>query len=220
LPNQKPIPIFVPESTIGMAKAKEPKKTGSSTDSAEERIIEAARKVFTQKGYAAARNRDIAEEAGINMALLHYYFRTKEKLFGLVMKEKMQQFFGAILPVANNECLTLDEKLNALVGHYIDLLVENPDLPIFLLSEVRANPEKFKTEIPVNRMLNDTSLVRQIRDKRPELDPVHFIVSILGMTVFPFAAKPVLFPDEAKFKALMEERKTLIVAWTKSMLET
>jgi len=200
-----------------MAKEKEPNKTDSST---EERIIAAARKVFTQKGYAAARNRDIAEEAGINMALLHYYFRTKEKLFGLVMKERIQRFFGAVLPIANNDGLALDEKLKALVGHYINLLVENPDLPIFLLSEVRADPEKFKTEIPVHKVLNDMSIVRQIRDKRPDLDPVHFIVSILGMTIFPFAAKPVLFPDEEKFRTLMEERKTLIVAWAKAMLET
>jgi len=205
------------ERAMDMEGAKEPDQTEAST---EERIVEAARKVFTKKGYAAARNRDIAEEAGINMALLNYYFRTKEKLFKIVIEERLQQFFGAVLTIAYNECLTLDEKLEHLVENYINLLVENPDLPIFLLSEVRANPEKFVAATKVRKILMDSSLVRQMREKRPDIEPVQFIVSILGMIVFPFAARPVLFPDEARFRGLMEERKTLVVEWAKAMLET
>ena len=60
--------------------------------STEEKIKAAARKVFTRKGFAATRTRDISEEAGINLALLNYYFRSKEKLFDLVMMENMQHF--------------------------------------------------------------------------------------------------------------------------------
>ena len=66
--------------------------------STEEKIKEAAKKVFLKKGYAATRTRDIAEEAGINLALLNYYFRSKEKLFDLIMLEKLEKFFGAIAP--------------------------------------------------------------------------------------------------------------------------
>ena len=200
-----------------MARQKKAKSVDTST---EEKIIEAARKVFTQKGYAATRTRDIAEEAGINLALLNYYFRSKEKLFQLVMAEKMQQLFSVILLTVNNEELTLDRKIEILAENYINLLIENPDLPIFILSELRVNPEGFKDKIQAQKILQNSSLVRQIREKRPNVEPVHFIVSLLGMTIFPFIARPILFSDTSKFNTLMEERKKLIVTWTKAILDT
>src|SRR5690606_26669343 len=95
-----------------MAKSKGTKNLDTST---EEKIIKAASKVFTQKGYVATRTRDIAEEAGINLALLNYYFRSKEKLFQLIMAEKLQLLFSVILPIVNNDDLTLDEKIETLV---------------------------------------------------------------------------------------------------------
>lgn len=186
----------------------------------EEKIIEAARKVFMQKGYAATRTRDIAEEAGINLALLNYYFRSKEKLFHQVMAEKLQQMAGVILPIVNNDALSLEEKIETLIGKYIDLLLENPDLPIFILSEIRADPERFKEAIQVLKILKDSSLVRQLRDKRPDVEPRQFIVSVLGMTIFPFIAKPILFLDNLDFNKLMKERKRLVTNWTKVILET
>ncbi len=200
-----------------MAKSKELKKKDTST---EEKIIAAARKVFTQKGYAATRTRDIAEEAGINLALLNYYFRSKEKLFQLIMTEKLQQLFGVILPIVNNDKLTLDEKLETLAENYINLLIDNPDLPLFVISEIRANPEGFKDRLQVHHILRNSSLVHQIREKRADVEPVHFIVSLLGMTIFPFIAKPILFSDDQLFKLLMEERKILIAKWAKAIFES
>ena len=200
-----------------MAKSKDPKKIDTST---EEKIIEAARKVFLEKGYAATRTRDIAEEAGINLALLNYYFRSKEKLFQLVMVEKLQHLFSVVLPIVNNDELTLEQKLETLAENYIDLLIDNSDLPIFILSEIRANPERFKDRLQVQHILKNSSLVRQIQEKRPDVEPVHFIVSLLGMTIFPFIAKPILFSDTTRFNTLMEERKKLVAKWAKAILET
>jgi AcrR family transcriptional regulator len=200
-----------------MAKSKDPKKIDTST---EEKIIEAARKVFLEKGYAATRTRDIAEEAGINLALLNYYFRSKEKLFQLVMVEKLQQLFSVVLPIVNNDELTLEQKLETLAENYIDLLIDNSDLPIFILSEIRANPERLKDRLQVQHILKNSSLVRQIQEKRPDVEPVHFIVSLLGMTIFPFIAKPILFSDTTRFNTLMEERKKLVAKWAKAILET
>ena len=200
-----------------MAKSKDPKKIDTST---EEKIIEAARKVFLEKGYAATRTRDIAEEAGINLALLNYYIRSKEKLFQLVMVENLQQLFSVVVPIVNNDELTLEQKLETLAENYIDLLIDNSDLPIFILSEIRANPERFKDRLQVQHILRNSSFVSQIREKRPDVEPVHFIVSLLGMIIFPFIAKPILFSDTKRFNALMEERKTLVVKWAKAILET
>src|SRR6187455_3388798 len=114
------------------------KKIKAEADlSTEEKIKSAARLVFTRKGYAATRTRDIAEEAGINLALLNYYFRSKEKLFEIVMVEKMSKFFGVVAQVLEDKSMTVEEKTGTVVDNYIGLLSENPDLPIFILSEIR-----------------------------------------------------------------------------------
>ncbi|ODS71975.1 MAG: TetR family transcriptional regulator [Cytophagaceae bacterium SCN 52-12] len=199
-----------------MSKPVQPKSKDTST---EEKIIEAARKVFMQKGYAATRTRDIAEEAGINLALLNYYFRSKEKLFEQIMLEKFRQLFSVIFPIVNDDALTLDEKIEILVENYISLLIENPELPLFVLSEIRVNPERFKVRLQIPDLLRNSSLVRQMREKRPDVEPVHFITSLLGMTLFPFVAKPVLFSEYPGFNALMQERKALITGWIKAMME-
>src|ERR1700712_323657 len=98
--------------------------------STEEKIKEAARNIFTRKGYSATRTRDIAEEAGLNLALLNYYFRSKEKLFEIVMLEKMQKYFGVLAPVLNDASTSLENKVETIASKYIDLVIENPDLPL------------------------------------------------------------------------------------------
>lgn len=190
--------------------------------STEEKIKEAARIVFTKKGYAATRTRDIAEEAGINLSLLNYYFRSKEKLFHQVIMEKVQQIFGVLFPILNNGNLSLDEKIDLIVENYVNLLTENPDLPIFVFSELRNHPQLFEGKINLN-LIKDSSFIKQLRERRPDINPVQFIVSIFGLTVFPFLAKPMMFAtgmaNEKDFAALMNQRKMLVPKWVKSILD-
>src|SRR5690606_16653507 len=110
--------------------------------STEARILAAARNVFTRKGYAAARTRDIAEEAGINLALLNYYFRSKEKLFEQVMLENIQQFVKGIREALDDESTSLQEKTAWFARNYTAMLLKNPDLPLFIISELRQHPDK------------------------------------------------------------------------------
>ncbi len=191
--------------------------------STEEKIKAAARKVFTLKGYAATRTRDIAEEAGINLALLNYYFRSKEKLFELVAAEKIQQLFGLIGPVINDRSTSLQTKLERIATAYIDTLSEHPDLPLFVLSEIRRKPEWLSGRIPIGEMVRKSSFVQQVREKCPGIHPIHFLMNILGMCVFPFVSSPVFIAagviDNNGFKKLLEERKKLIPVWMNAMLE-
>src|ERR1700709_201436 len=99
------------------------KKIDAST---EEKIKEAARKVFTQKGYAATRTRDIAEESGYNLALINYYFRSKEKLFDIIIGEQLKLFIHGIIGIANDRTTAFQEKIDILINHYIDMLIKNP----------------------------------------------------------------------------------------------
>ncbi len=200
-----------------MAKSK-PSKTAST----EEKIKEAARHVFTKKGFAATRTRDIAEEAGINLALLNYYFRSKEKLFGIIMEERMMQFFGLITPVVNDASSSLDSKIEMIVSYYVDMLLENPDLPLFIMSELRHDSDLFN-KFQVNRLLQNSHLVMQLKERQPAIHPLQFVVSILGLTIFPFITKPILQASGAlnqhMFVAMMEERKKLVPKWAKAMLK-
>jgi AcrR family transcriptional regulator len=191
--------------------------------STEEKIKEAARKVFTRKGYAATRTRDIAEEAGINLALLNYYFRSKQKLFEQVMLEKVQQLFGLIAPVLNDPSTSLEYKTEQIVTLYIDMISEHPDLPLFVLSEIRNHPEHFAQTFQVGQLLQHSSFIRQLKEKRPDINPLHFLMNTMSMTLFPFIAMPVFkaigAADENQFKAMMNDRKSLIPLWIKAMLQ-
>jgi len=201
------------------------KKTIATPDiTTEERIKEAARLVFMKKGYAATRTRDIAEEAGINLALLNYYFRSKEKLFEIVMMEKMQKLFGGLLGIINDESTTLEKKLEQLVNYYIDMLTLNPDLPIFVLSELRTNGDHLVKSLQVGNLLPHTALFKQLQVNRPDVNPLHFVINILGATIFPFVAKPMFQAvgnvSEKDFATLMDERRKLIPKWIRASLQT
>src|SRR5258705_8816561 len=152
----------------------------------EEKIKDAARKVFLQKGYAATRTRDIAEEAGLNLALLNYYFRSKEKLFEIVMIEKMQKFFSILLPILYDKLTPLEVKVESIAANYIDLILANPDLPFFILSESRNNPELIIKVTQKKDFLLNSVFIRQIKEKKPGMNPLHFLINLLGMCVFPF----------------------------------
>jgi AcrR family transcriptional regulator len=196
----------------------------AKTDNTEEKILAAARKIFLTKGYAATRTRDIATEAGINLALLNYYFRSKEKLFQLVMQEKVQTMFKNIVPVVMDEETSLDEKIQKLVSNYITVLSKNPDLPIFILNEVRKKESGFIKSIPfgAEKGIKNVSFFRQVRELQTEVNPMHFLLNLLGMSIFPFLASPILLQtgmvDEKTFNQLIKERESLIPQWMSIVL--
>ena len=204
----------------------ENKKTVSET-STEDKIKNAAQVVFHKKGFAAARTRDIAEEAGINLALLNYYFRSKEKLFNIVMLETFQNFFASIFLVFNDDITSLDEKIEKFASHYIDLLFQEPEIPLFIMSEIRNNPVELMQKTGIEKAVFDSVFVQQykkgvkegiIKDQRFE----HFMMNFMGLIVFPFIAKP-LFKEliglnEEQFNNIIKERKALIPIWIKSII--
>ena len=193
----------------------------------EERIKAAARKVFHQKGYAGTRTRDIAEEAGINHAMVNYYFRSKEKLFGIVMLETMTFFFKGVSTILNNENTSLEEKIEQVVANYIDLLLEEPELPTFMFNEVRAKPEPFVANTPILQALENSVLARQYAEavsqgRITEPNLIHTVLNVISLVIFPFIAQPIFTAlsrtDKEAYKTLMLERKKLIPQWIKAML--
>ncbi len=193
----------------------------------EEKILEAARKLFTERGFAAVKTRDIAEEAGINLALLNYYFRSKEKLFDIIMVENFSRFLEGITAVLTANHESFDKKLVALVDAYITMLNKNPGIPLFVINEMHRHPQKMaaifkeKGEVIRGTLFQHLST---IGGGKPDINPVHFLVNLMGLVVFPFAASPVLKQvggmDNEAFQSLMEERKKLVPIWLKQMIQS
>lgn len=198
--------------------------------STEEKIKEAARKVFQEKGYGQARTRDIADEAGINLALLNYYFRSKEKLFDIIMEESMQQMFGLIVGIVNDENTELSKKIDLIANRYVDSLLENPNLPLFVLSEIQANPKKLIEKIGISEnLIKNNYFYKQIQEQMDKkgikgIAPLQIFINIVSMTVFPIVGKPLLISihspmTEDDYTNFINERRKLVPQWIKMMLK-
>jgi TetR/AcrR family transcriptional regulator len=186
----------------------------------EERIFEAAKTVFSERGMDGARMQEIADKAGINKSLLHYYFRSKEKLFNAVFDDiagmtfmKFAQIFAYPLP--------LEEKIRYFFSEHIEFMKLNPGLPIFILTEINRNPARMQNlikkidyssilEIFTRDMERENSGSSKPLTIKPG-DLAQIVTTAVAMSVFPFAAKNLLEPAlqhaGIPFDHYIEERK-------------
>ena len=189
----------------------------------EEKIIDAARKLFTQKGFSATRTRDIAEEADINLALLNYYFRSKQNLFQIIIEEKFDELFGIINPILSNSEISLEEKIETLVMNYTKMLLENEDLPFFVLSEIKSN-EFIAERVKQNaEILSQPVIENQLKERGFEISGFNFIMNIMSLTLFPFMSKPLFVASglvkEEEFAHFIAERRKEIPTWIMNTLK-
>lgn len=189
----------------------------------EEKILSAARDVFTRKGFAAARMQEIADEAEINKGLLHYYFRSKENLFRAVFDDAFAKFAPQINHIFEAD-LPLFEKIDAFVDRYTDFLLQNPYLPSFIVNELNTNPEEFvKDMLSRQEKPNPMKLIMQIQMETEagninQVNPIHLAINVVSMCVFPFVARPLMqglfHIDDNGFKQFMTARKQAIKEFT------
>ena len=184
--------------------------------STEEKILDAAKKVFVQKGMSGARMQDIADQAGINKALLHYYFRNKEKLFEVIFLEAANRLFPRINEIFSSDD-PLFEKIEKFCEEYITIIGENPYLPLFVLNEINKDPDYFLQKLWKGKARPDPQkFLEQIEQATKKgiikrISPLHLLLNLISMTLFPFVAKPMfqrtLALDELQFRSIMEQRK-------------
>jgi AcrR family transcriptional regulator len=188
--------------------------------STEELIFDAAQKIFIEKGFNGARMEEIAREASINKALLHYYYRTKEKLFKAIFDRVFKSFMPQILTFFDSDS-PLFNKIEKFVGTYIDFIMKNPFIPNFIMSEINRNPDNIAemlgsaTGIFKNDIFGKFSeIIKKEVEKgtiRP-IEPEQLIVNILGLCIFPFVARPIIqgvvFKGDRKaYQLFLESRK-------------
>lgn len=187
---------------------------------AEYKILEAARKVFIRKGYAGARMREIADEAGINKGLLHYYFKTKDGLFESIFDELLMTFAPQLNIIFESD-LPLFEKIEQFIHQYMTVLINNPDLPPFIVHEMQQNEERVVNAILKSKHKpNPMKFIIQIQmematGKIREVNPVHLMINMVSLCAFPFVAKPmfkgILHINDVDYLQIMEIRKKEIV---------
>lgn len=184
----------------------------------EEKIFNAARIVFQKKGFAGARMQEIADEAGINKAMLHYCFKNKQLLFEAVFMNAFSQLAPQINEIFNSS-ETLFDKIKKFTHSYISFVILNPYLPQFVIQEMNNNPAFVMSFLKNANRPNPTLLITQIEQEIAQgiikpIDPKQLLMNIISLTVFPFAAqmmvKGMLQISDEEFNQMMEERKTSI----------
>ena len=184
----------------------------------EEKIFNAARIVFQKKGFAGARMQEIADEAEINKAMLHYCFKNKQLLFEAVFMNAFGQLAPQINAIFNSD-ETVFDKIRKFTHSYISFVIDNPYLPQFVIQEMNNNPEFVMSFLNHENRPNPKLLISQIEKEiaagiiKP-INPKQLLLDIFSMTVFPFAAqmmvKGIIQISDSEFNQLMEERKTSI----------
>ena len=185
--------------------------------STEEKILAAAKTIFIEKVMDGARMQDIADKAGINKALLHYYFKNKEKLFEVIFKEGAEKLFSKINSILNSD-FPLFEKIRLFSTEYAEIISQNPYLPLFVLNEMNKQPHSFLENIFGKNQPTFENLVNQI-DKEIKkgtikpVSPVNLVINMISLSIFPFVAKPVfqriMNLDPLQFSTIMDQRKTM-----------
>lgn len=188
----------------------------------EQRILEAARRVFVRRGTSGARMQEIAAEAGVNPALLHYYFRSKERLAEAVFREAAGRLVPAVLRLLGSEA-TLEEKIERFVHLYIDTVRQHPFLPGYLLAELHHHPERLTSlkeamglpaaemaEALLQRLGGQLEAMAAAGQLRP-IAPRQFIANLIALVIFPFAARPLLQValslEDPGFDRFLDERR-------------
>jgi TetR/AcrR family transcriptional regulator len=199
------------------------KKPGVDPDiETRERILDAAHTVFLKKGTANSRTQEIADEAGINKALLHYYFGTKSALADAVFERALGTIAPLIFGILADPNRSLEEKVNDVVREQIAFHGARPYLAGYMLSEMHAEPERVSRVFSKRGGVPLDVLRQQLREaaKGGRIRPIsaeQFVVNLMGLLIFPFAIRPALGAllsiNESNWPAFLEERRRLLPAF-------
>lgn len=195
-------------------------------ENTETRIKKTAKKLFQEKGFDAVRTREIAEIAGINSALLHYYFRSKENLFHIIMIESIREMFSFLRQIINDPTTDLSTKIDRVVNGYIDVIKANPNLALFVLNEMHDNSGKIIRESGIEKsLLIGSSLFQQIEEqlkkKSIPISPFQIMLNTISLSIIPIIARPLIeyLYEAENINEILEERRKFIPIWIKGMLQ-
>lgn len=186
-----------------------------------DKILESARILFMKEGMEGVRMQMVANEAGVNKGLLHYYYKSKDKLFTAVFNKVMSELLKSISSIFDNKEVSLDEKIDYAVDAYFSFLSKNPRIPVFFIFEINRDSEILKRlgfGEKIKGLIESASSAFP-GDQDPEFI-FHFIFTLVSLSVFPFMVKPMLTEitgSELKSEAFLQSRKAVVKKILKNM---
>lgn len=196
--------------------------TGENTVSMDEVILKAAENLFLNKGFAMTSTTEIAAAAGCNQALVHYYFRTKERLFTTIFKQKAK-LFASVLFTIDDEGGSFEDKLKRKIEAHFDMLVQNPRLPFLIINEITTKPQRIDdikssvAEVITGVAFNfQKSLDDAIRDGViRKISMENLLLNILSMNVGLFLVAPIFRNvfgiNNEQFEMMLADRRREVV---------
>jgi AcrR family transcriptional regulator len=190
--------------------------TKSKDENKEKQILDAAKNIFQSKGMDGARMQEIANKAGINKAMLHYYYRSKQLLFEAVFKNA----FSLLAPQLNailNDDSSIEDKIKNFTSNYISFIIKHPYLPSFIIQDLNRKPDfilklKENKEFPNLKKFKKQVALEVEKGIIKPISAEQLFINILALNIFPFVAKPLIMAftntDKKDFKQLMIDRKT------------
>ncbi len=189
----------------------------------EQKILNAAKDVFQKKGMTGARMQEIADKAGINKALLHYYYRTKEKLFEKVFELAFSLFVPRVKEMMASEKPIL-EKINFFVDNYMNLLYKHPYIPGFVINELNRNPQILVNIFEKNVHIQEDNMIeilqKQIQTEVEKglirsIDARHLLTNVIALCIFPIVARPIIqgimfVNDKSAYNQFLKQRKEFV----------
>jgi TetR/AcrR family transcriptional regulator len=202
------------------------RKTPPRDTDTEARILDAAHIVFVRRGTAGARMQDIADEAGVNKALLHYYFRSKSRLAAAVFQRVARGLFLRVSEILGSDA-AIEDKVRRVVHLYLEQLMKTPYAPAYVISELNQHPDRAAQFVEAVRHIREQSLSTDVLDTLGKqlrrgvragemrvISTPQFIANLASLCIFPFAARPMLCAildlDDRGFARFIEERKTVL----------
>jgi TetR/AcrR family transcriptional regulator len=191
----------------------------------EEKIFQTAQEVFTEKGFDGARMEEISKRSGINKALLHYYYRTKEKLFNAIFERVLGDFFKEVMQMMDSEA-PLFAKIEFFVDKYIGLVLKNPHIPGFIINELNRNPQVLINMFQNTAIVKNNAFEKFTKVVKDEVDkgtiipitPHELIINIIALSIFPIIARPILQTvifkgDKTNYNSFVETRKKSVASF-------
>ena len=187
-----------------------------------QQILDAAEYEFLTNGYEATKTTQIAERAGVTHTMLHYYFQTKENLFNKIFEDKIETLKAPIDALAQNKDIDLRDRIREIIELHFDFLKTHPDLPHFLINEMRSNPQLIKIlREKVGDTLRGTFATIQTeideyvaKDIMKPISAFDLFLDIVSLNVFTFISLPIfrhIAYNEEKEQQLIENRKKEII---------
>ena len=187
-----------------------------SLENTENKILDAAKQEFIEKGLSGARMQSIADRAGISKSLLHYYYRSKYQLFEFIFKNVIKTMIPDLIRIFENAEMDFYAKLKVFINMYVSALNRNSQIPVFILHEINTNP-KGLIDFLKSLSLNTSNIIENIKEEMrkgniKETNPYHLLINVISLCVFPIAAKPIfqtilVNEDKNEIDRILSERK-------------